>query len=177
VTEKMPAPQVTLSLIYGLRDESRSLSCRGRCTRWVASAFSPQHERGSSHPPALGVLWGIRGTPPETPGRGGNPSALPLLTVDASASAEIRERIHWEIKEEAGDTDRARDVWLSRAFCAPRPDQMPAPSISLRAALCGSTCRRATARASFSRRRSLPVRRRRSSTSWWWTRARTCRRA
>jgi hypothetical protein len=50
-----------------------------RCALWVASAFSPQHGPGCSHPPALGKSISFRGTPPETPGREGDPpSALSL---------------------------------------------------------------------------------------------------
>ena len=55
----------TLSLTRGLRGESRSISCGSRCGGWAASAWSPQHGRGLSHPPALGVFLGIKGTPLE----------------------------------------------------------------------------------------------------------------
>ena len=51
--------------------------CRGgRCARWATSAFSPQHERHSSHPPALERFGG---TPPYPRQRGIPPLHSPFL--------------------------------------------------------------------------------------------------
>src|SRR4030042_421817 len=44
----------------------------------MTSALSPEHGRPSPHPPAQEVIGGIRGTPPETPAKGGySPFGLP----------------------------------------------------------------------------------------------------
>jgi hypothetical protein len=94
----------TLSLIYGLRDESRSLSRGGRWGRWAASAWSPYHGRGASHPPALGKSRGIKGTPLEPRQRGFAPlhsSFTSLLPVGGFGFSGERD-------SEDGRTGRAK---------------------------------------------------------------------
>ena len=62
---------------HKLRDEARSLSGGERRAGDGASAFSPEHGRGSSHPPALGKSGKFKGTPLEPRQRGFAPLHSP----------------------------------------------------------------------------------------------------